>query len=230
MQPRHEIKFRISPLDAEALSRRLEAVMWRDAHAGRDTGEYTVRSLYFDDAYDSAFHDKLDGVMDRDKYRIRVYSAPKSPITIERKRKTGDLIQKDQVRITERLARQIISGDPSGLETIGKQLLTDVAMSMRTRLLRPAVIVEYDREAFTYPAEDVRVTIDKRVRTGLYSTELFDPDLFTVDVMDRGDYVLEVKYNEYLPGFLSGLIAGIAAERCAVSKYTLCRRFEPLLG
>ena len=74
------------------------------------------------------------------------------------------------------------------------------------------------------------MTIDKRVRTGLYSTELFDPDLFTVDVMDRGDYVLEVKYNEYLPGFMSGLIADIAAERCAVSKYTLCRRFEPLLG
>lgn len=227
MQPRHEIKFRISRLDSDALARRLEAVMHRDAHADPYTGEYTIRSLYFDDVYDSAFRDKLDGVQDRDKYRIRFYMTENSPITMERKSKLGELIQKDQVRITERLARQIIKRDPTGLDKLGRPLLTDVANCMRTKLLKPAVIVEYDREAFTYPVEDVRITIDKRVRTGLFNTDLFDAELPTVEVMDRGDYVLEVKYNSYLPDFLAGLIAGIPAERCAVSKYTLCRRFEP---
>ncbi|MDO4741088.1 MAG: polyphosphate polymerase domain-containing protein [Eubacteriales bacterium] len=228
MQARHEIKFHISPLEAEALSRRLAAVMHRDRHADKRTGEYTIRSLYFDDAWDSAFHDKLDGVMHRDKYRIRIYNTPKSPITIERKRKIGDLIQKDGVRITERLARQLMRGDPTGLESLGRPLLTDVAAQMRTRLLKPAVIVEYDREAFTYPAENVRITIDKRVRSGLSSIELFDPQLRTLEVMDRGTWVLEVKYDNYLPTFLSALI-GAPAERSAISKYTLCRRFDPSL-
>lgn len=228
MQPRHEIKFHISPLDAEALARRLEVVMQRDRHADPRTGEYTIRSLYFDDAWNSAFNDKLDGVMHRDKYRIRIYNTPKTPITIERKRKMGDLIQKDGVRITQRLAQQLMRADPTGLETIGRPLLTDVAVQMRTKLLKPAVIVEYDREAFTYPVEDVRVTIDKRVRTGLGNKNLFDPNLQTLEVMDRGTWVLEVKYNNYLPDFIAAII-GVPAERSAISKYTLCRRFEPML-
>ena len=134
MQPRHEIKFHISPLDAMALSRRLEAVMQRDRHADPRTGEYTIRSLYFDDAWNSAFNDKIGGFQHRDKYRIRVYSGPKSPITMERKRKMGDLIQKDGVRITQRLAQQLMRGDATGLETIGRPLLTDVAVQMRTKL------------------------------------------------------------------------------------------------
>lgn len=226
MQPRHEIKFRISKLDAEALSLRLSAVMHRDSHASRRTGEYSIRSLYFDDIYDTAYHEKLDGVQDRDKYRIRIYLHPNSPITIERKRKMGDLIRKDAVRITERLAKQIIAGNPSGLETLGRPLLSDVAVQMRTRLLRPAVIVEYDREPFTFPVEDVRVTIDKNIRTALYRTDMFTPDLPEVKVIEDDTYVLEVKYNDYLPDFISGLIAGIPADRCAISKYTLCRRFD----
>ena len=228
MQPRHEIKFHISPLDAMALSRRLEAVMQRDRHADPRTGEYTIRSLYFDDAWNSAFNDKIGGFQHRDKYRIRVYGGPKSPITMERKRKMGDLIQKDGVRITQRLAQQLMRGDATGLETIGRPLLTDVAVQMRTKLLRPAVIVEYDREAFTYPVEDVRVTIDKRVRTGLTNLDLFDPDLLAVEVMDRGTWVLEVKYNDYLPDHIAAII-GVPAERSAISKYTLCRRFDPAL-
>ena len=228
MQPRHEIKFHISPLDAQALSLRLEAVMQRDRHADPRTGEYTIRSLYFDDAWNSAFNDKIGGFQHRDKYRIRVYGGPKSPITMERKRKMGDLIQKDGVRITQRLAQQLMRGDATGLETIGRPLLTDVAVQMRTKLLRPAVIVEYDREAFTYPVEDVRVTIDKRVRTGLSNLDLFDPDLLTVEVMDRGTWVLEVKYNDYLPDHIAAII-GVPAERSAISKYTLCRRFDPSL-
>lgn len=177
MQPRHELKYHISPLDADALAMRLAAVLRRDTHASAQTGEYTIRSLYFDDVYDSAFNDKLDGVMHRDKYRIRIYGTKNSPITIERKRKMGDLIQKDGVRITQRLARQLMRADPTGLSTIGKPLLTDVEVQIRTKLLRPAVIVEYDREAFTFPAQDVRITFDKRVRTGLGNVDLFDGDM-----------------------------------------------------
>ena len=229
MQPRHEIKFHISPLGADALSRRLAAVLQRDAHANPHTGEYTIRSLYFDDAWDSAFHEKLDGVQNRDKYRIRVYKTKNSPISMERKRKMGNLIQKDSVRITQRLAQQLMRANPTGLESIGKPLLTDVGIQMRTKLLRPAVLVEYDREAFTYPIEDVRVTIDKRIRTGLVHTNLFQEDFQTVEVLDRNTWILEIKFNDYLPDFIASLLVGIPTERSAISKYTLCRRFEPQL-
>ena len=45
-----------------------------DAHC-RGGRPYNVRSLYFDDAFDSAYFDKVDGVAARDKYRLRIYNA-----------------------------------------------------------------------------------------------------------------------------------------------------------
>lgn len=71
-QPRHELKYIISTADAPALQERLERALKRDIH-GDQRNSYQIRSLYFDDAYNSAYWDKLDGVMHRDKYRIRMY-------------------------------------------------------------------------------------------------------------------------------------------------------------
>ena len=86
-------------------------MLWRDAHAGPD-GEYFIRSVYFDDRANSAYYEKLDGGPARDKYRIRIYGLNEKQIYLERKRKLGELIAKDSVHITRRLAEQILSGNP----------------------------------------------------------------------------------------------------------------------
>ena len=38
-----------------------------------------------------------------------------------------------------------------------------------------------------------------------------------------------VKFDRVLPPHVAALLTGIAAERSAISKYVLCRRFEPLV-
>lgn len=111
---RHELKYYINPAELEALKRRLLAVMRLDAHC-RGGRPYNVRSLYFDDAFDSAYFDKVDGVRTRDKYRLRIYKRSDAVIFLERKRKMGDLIQKSSLRVTRRLAERLIAGDPRGL-------------------------------------------------------------------------------------------------------------------
>ena len=111
---RHELKYYINPAELEALGRRLERVMRLDSHC-KGGRAYNVRSLYFDDAFDSAYYDKVDGVMARDKYRLRIYNHSDEVIFLERKRKLGDLIGKSSLRITRRLAEQLMSGDPRGL-------------------------------------------------------------------------------------------------------------------
>lgn len=103
---RHELKFFINRGDLNALAARLERVLWRDAHAGPD-GEYFIRSVYFDDRANSAYYEKLEGGPARDKYRIRIYGLNEKQIYLERKRKLGELIAKDSVHITRRLAEQI---------------------------------------------------------------------------------------------------------------------------
>ena len=224
---RHELKYFINRAELAALRARLRPVLALDSHCvgGRP---YAIRSLYLDDVDDSAYVDKLSGVQDRDKYRIRIYRHSDEEIFLERKRKLGDLIQKSSARITRRLCEQIISGDPRGLQTSSNPLLQDVFVQMRTKLLRPAVIVDYEREAYLHRAENVRITFDTKLRTGLHSRELFDPDIPTVCPLDAGMEILEVKFDSYLPDYIRALLDGIQADRSAVSKYVLCRRYEPL--
>lgn len=223
-QPRHELKYFISLADLPCLRSRLEQVLSRDVHGdGRNT--YQIRSLYFDDAANSAYFDKINGVMHRDKYRIRMYGLNDDALYLERKRKIGDLIVKDSQRITRKLAEQVMDGNPRGLEKLEQPLFHDLFIQMRVNLLRPVVIVDYYRQAYTHPAERVRITFDQDIRSGTTHLDMFDASLPTVPVLDAGRLVMEVKYDSYLPDFITPVLSVIPAERSAVSKYTLCRRY-----
>ncbi|MBQ4226682.1 MAG: VTC domain-containing protein, partial [Clostridia bacterium] len=67
---RHEKKYWINQGDMLALRQKLLPALEHDEHADK-YGRYFIRSLYFDDAANSAYYDKQDGVPERDKYRIR---------------------------------------------------------------------------------------------------------------------------------------------------------------
>ena len=106
---RHELKYFISRSQYEVLSRTLSAVLKRDSHAG-NKGEYFIRSLYFDTVFDNALFDKINGVKDRDKYRMRIYNCSDREIFMECKTKVGALISKRSVQISRDLADQLITG------------------------------------------------------------------------------------------------------------------------
>ena len=223
---RHELKYFINKGDMLSLGHRLGGILNADEHAN-ENGEYFIRSLYFDDAYNSAYYDKMSGVMGRDKYRIRIYNLSDDVIFLERKRKVGDLIQKSSARISRKLANQLIDGNPKGLLKAEHPLLDDMFREMRTKLLRPVVIVDYTRETFVLPVENVRITFDKQLKTACRAINLFDKDLLTVSPLDDGREIVEVKYDHFLPDYVSALLSGTPMERSAISKYVLCRRFEP---
>lgn len=224
---RHELKYLISNTDALQLALVLNNTLTLDEHAD-SLGEYQIRSLYFDDAYNRAYHEKEDGVANRDKYRIRIYNYSDKVIFLERKRKVGDLIQKSSVRISRALAEELMDGNAAALTGTQHPLLMDMYIEMRTKVLRPGVIVDYAREAYTHPAENTRITFDKRIRTGLMNKDLFDRYLLTVNVLDTDQTVMEVKFDRYMPEYIRNLISGVPAQRSAVSKYVMARRFEPL--
>ena len=222
---RHELKYLITPAELSVLRGVLKPITQFDPN-GDENNEYMIRSLYFDTINDDALMEKIAGVGNRKKYRIRIYNFSDRVIKLECKSKYGDLISKQSVSIPRDLAEQLIAGDPEGLQRMRHPLLHDVYREMRTRLLRPAVIVDYVREAYLHPAQEVRITFDKQLRTGLYSTDIFNPSLPTYPVFDDPVEVLEVKYDEFLPAHLQTVLSGITAQRSAVSKYTWCRRYE----
>ena len=222
---RHELKFFISEMQYQVLSRQLDHVLWRDPN-GDENNEYHIRSLYFDTINDDFLEEKIAGVGNRKKYRIRIYNFSDRVIKLECKSKYGDLISKQSVTIPRDLADQLIAGDPEGLQRMRHPLFHDVYREMRTRLLRPVVVVDYLREAYIHPAQEVRITFDKQLRTGLFSSEMFDRHLPTYPVFDDPVEILEVKYDEFLPSYIQSILSGVTAQRSAVSKYTWCRRYE----
>lgn len=224
---RHELKFYINQGQYEVLSRTLRNVLNRDEHSD-ENGEYHIRSLYFDTVFDDALADKIAGVQNRDKYRIRIYNCSDSFIRMECKSKYDNYIAKRQVTINKNLCEQLMAGDPTGLENTSSGLLREVFKEMRLNLLRPVVIVDYVREAYMHPVEDVRITFDKQLRTGLFSHDLFNPQLPTVPPLPEELTILEVKFNRFLPAYIKEIISLAAgwSQRSAISKYTLCRIYE----
>ena len=62
----------------------------------------------------------------------------------------------------------------------------------------------------------------------MFSKDIFNPNLNGISPLEPGQVILEVKYDRYLPDYIRTLLSAIPADHCAISKYTLCRRFEPL--
>ena len=224
---RHELKYFINEMQYHLLSSALDRVLWRDPN-GDENNEYHIRSLYFDTVFNDAYFDKIDGDQNRDKYRIRIYNLTDRVIKLECKTKVGSLISKRSLSIPRGLCEQLMAADPTGLESTRSGLLSDVYREMTVNLLHPVVLVDYVREAYLHPAEEVRITFDKQLRTGLRSTDLFNPYVPTVSPFDNGEIILEVKYNRVMPPFIRDLISTHCpnALQSAVSKYTWCRRFE----
>ena len=226
---RHELKYFINDMQYAVLSNMLDHVLKRDPNSD-DFNEYHVRSLYFDGVFNNALLDKINGLPARDKYRIRIYNMRDTKISLECKSKMGNFISKRSVEIPRGLCEQLMAGDPTGLERTRSGLLRDMFREMTINLLRPAVIVDYVREAYLHPAEEVRITFDKQLRTGMRNFNLFDSHLPTIPPLDEPLMIMEVKYNQVMPPFIRDLLTTYCQNpmNSAISKYTICRRFEEL--
>lgn len=200
--------------------------MERDAFAKKNGGEYFIRSLYFDDRDDSAFREKLSGIDERDKFRIRIYDMRDDVIKLECKHKSNGYIKKQSIGLSRKEYEKLMSGDRLFLLNRPEPFARRMYLEFAQRALKPAVIVDYTREAFVFPMEDVRVTFDKNVRTGLRSVDMFNAGIPTYPVIDDYGMVLEIKFNRFLPTYIRSLLQLEASQRSAISKYVLCRRFE----
>ncbi len=219
---RHEWKHEINYCDMLILRQRLDAVMKRDSHASG--GRYLIRSLYFDNIYDKALKEKLDGVNFREKFRIRYYNGDKSFITLEKKSKLNSLTSKEQAHLSEEEARKIVSGDIEWMKDSGRPLVQELYSKMLSEGIRPMTIVDYTREPFVYAPGNVRVTLDYNIRTGLKYTNFLDWDCPTVSAGDQC-CILEVKWDEYLPDIIRDAVQLPGRRVTSFSKYAVCRTY-----
>lgn len=223
MQFRHEVKHEISYLDLLILRQRLRAVMIPDPHAVN--GCYEIRSLYFDTPDDKALREKLNGANIREKYRLRLYNHDTSVIHLERKFKNGDLGCKTSATLTAEQARDLSEGSISWMADSTDELVLAFYSRIRNEGLTPKVIVDYTREPFVAVPGNVRVTLDYNIRTALRCTGFLNFDCPTIPVPDA-PYILEVKWDNFLPDVIRDAIQLEHRHSSAYSKYAACRMYD----
>jgi len=221
---RHEWKHEITRSDMIAIHQRMRAIAKPDPHT--INGKYHIRSLYFDNLDDKALREKIDGVDRREKFRIRYYNLdPDSVIHLEKKSKVNGLGTKYSANLTREQAQKIVDGDIDWMLNDPQPLVQELYCKMRYQGMRPRTIVDYTREPFIYGPGNVRVTLDYNIRTGLASTDFLSPDCPTVSV--PGDpMILEVKWDDFLPGIIRDAVQLPGRRSTAFSKYAQCRMYD----
>lgn len=218
---RHELKYLISNSEAEIIRHRLKSIMQLDPHTD-STGNYLVRSLYLDDLNFSAYREKMDGVPSRQKYRIRIYNHSFKRITLERKIKEGSYVLKQTAPLSRKQVESIQNGNYSFLQNSPHKLHKILYFEISSRILRPTLIVEYEREPYLYEFGDVRITFDRNVRAVTAREDIFTPSLPTALVLESGKLILEVKYTQFFPSMIRDLLPTHGVEFIALSKYVAC--------
>lgn len=218
---RNEWKHEIAYSDMITIRHRMRAVAKRDEHTKPD-GTYDVRSLYFDTPSDKALREKIDGVNQREKFRIRYYNSDTSLIQLEKKSKLNGLGSKKNAAITAQEAQAIVDGDLEWMPQSGRPLIVELYSKMQSEGLRPKTIVDYTREPFVYAPGNVRITLDYNIRTGLNCTDFLNPQCITIPAGDR-IIIMEVKWDEFLPTIIRKAVGLDNRRSSAFSKYRICR-------
>lgn len=217
---RHELKYLISNEAKDVMCLKMKEIFKMDSHA--QSGGYVIRSIYFDDYWNSALNDKDNGILERSKWRIRIYNYSDESIKLERKKKFGNYIYKESAALTKEEALKLIEGDFCFLLKMENELLKQFYVDCISRLMKPRVIVDYERIPFIMDGGTVRVTFDMNVRAAILSNNIFDDKLPTLSCIESGKCIMEVKFTEFLPQMVRDIVPSGAADITAFSKYVTC--------
>ena len=222
---RHEFKYLCSYGELMMLKVRLQGLVSLDTHVG-ESGAYNIRSLYFDDIYDTCYRENEAGTDPREKFRIRIYDHSSERISLELKRKVRGKTQKLSCLLTEEQCRGLMEGEIPVLQENSPALLRKLCLLMQTRHMRPKVIVEYERVPYVYPHGNVRITMDENISASNRTDRFLERQIPLRPILEAGQHILEVKYDEYLPDGIYRTIQSGNLRQTAFSKYYLCRRYH----
>ena len=221
MTYRHELKFLLMHTNYVVIKARIKEILKKDLHVDSD-GLYTVRSLYFDDYFNRAYNEKNMSILDRQKYRIRLYNNSDKVINLERKIKSNNYIFKEITSLTRSEAQAILEQDYAFLRKSPSRLKQLFYYESISNVLRPRVMVDYEREPFIMYAGDVRITFDLNIRAGMEALDIFTNKMAMVEVLEANYLIMEVKYTNFLPTIIRDILPAQSGTYSSLSKYVLC--------
>lgn len=229
---RYEFKYIVKNTDLDRLRSMILPFVTVDKFAEVDhKNQYTVRSIYFDTPRYDFYFEKVEGIKNRKKVRLRGYEKEdgQNIVFFEIKRKYDIPIMKFRAPvkfedaldmfISRNINGQVVSNEffPKGNEN-SKRFFYQVF----SKNLRPVILIVYEREAYQDKMDDtVRITFDKNLRSQAYPSieGLFEDDKLS-DVLS-GRIILEVKFNNRFPSWLNPIISTFELRKQSASKYVI---------
>ena len=220
---RKEIKYVISRVEFLRLTKHLDVLMQRDTNGVN--GTYIVRSQYYDSLGDRDLYDNLDGVMEKRKIRVRIYSPDDQYAKLEYKCKSNTDGKKYSLTITREETLLMEKRQYGFLLDYEEPLAKTLYVKLMQGGYMPKTIVEYKRTAYMHTVSDVRVTFDTDIRAGVVPYGIFAENLAYIPLIEGDRGVLEVKYNDFVPSTLKQIIQEINSLPEASSKYSKARSY-----
>ena len=215
---RHEFKYLLSYEDMLRLRTKLNKLLNID----RDINGYMIRSLYFDSVNDDDYYDKLGGVINRKKVRLRIYEPNTDFVKLEIKAKHDIHQLKRSMILNKENALELIKGNYSILLDYDNETAKEAYLILREGLYKPKTIIEYQRIAYTGETT-TRITFDFDIKSSNDVEKFFDNEINYNNLSTKKDVVLEVKFDRFLEPYISHILADYSSCQQSVSKYVMAR-------
>ncbi|MEH6942316.1 polyphosphate polymerase domain-containing protein [Bacillus sp. JJ722] len=220
---RKELKYLINASQYGFISNVFDGVLIPDKNNG--AFGYKIRSLYFDTPFNKDFYERIDGIENRKKIRLRTYDVNSPKVKLEIKRKIGISQKKDSLVMHRDDAQRLIECDYEVLLKYDNKIASIIYNIMKIDHYRPVVLIEYRRKAFIHTTNNIRITLDSDICSNELQLDFFNKDAVLYPLFDYDTKVLEVKYNKFLYRWISDILASCDVKQQSVSKYSLSRSF-----
>jgi SPX domain protein involved in polyphosphate accumulation len=225
---RYEFKYHLSRFDADRLVSSLlkNNMVWDPFVENKEEKDYTVTSLYFDSPDYKCYHEKISGLKNRYKLRLRIYDdylKDEQNVFLEIKRKTDMVILKDRVILSHEKYKKIFEEGELNFSSLifskrDQEVLEEFFYKKSVFNMLPAVFVKYKRKPLIGAFNDrFRITFDSEIKSsgGQGWLEKRD-DLIEIS---PGLVVMEVKFDNTLPKWFLKIIRKYELDRRPFSKY-----------
>ena len=225
---RYEFKYLLSQKECDRLESEVRNFMRYDGHVDEgNENRYLVRSLYFENDSATNYYEKIDGALERRKFRIRTYTdqpGNNAPIFLEEKGRHNQRTFKNRVEITPAQLDSALS------ESDFWQLLDqfpDVSLIERfvfdveRRDLYPRVLVDYRRRPYVSDFDlNFRVTFDSRLNA-CPSSRLFPDGQTVLTECYAGFTIVEIKFFRKIPAWFHRILQVYDMRRLSISKFVV---------
>lgn len=237
IRPYFETKFLPDTIQTSRLKGFLSRLTSPDQHG--TNGFYEVLSIYYDTQDLEFLHDKIQGLHDKIKIRLRFYRQNAgmnwSHGGIEVKQRNGQIVTKHRLEVSQEILADglLMDGDLIKKQIIEKATIPAITTLLSRKFLNPVIAIAYQRQAMNFTGIDgLRFTFDSEISFCRPFTDIISGRTNTENDLSRfsPSNIFEIKSYFPPPESIMQQIDNLGLCQQSHSKFStlMIRMLEPL--